>query len=482
MLTLLAFLGALLPLVTIHELGHYSVARYVGVRIEQFSVGFGKAFFSRVDRHGTKWCLAPIPLGGYVKMLDTYEAGQPEAWRTQSFSSQTVGARMAIVAAGPVSNFLFAMVLYAWVSMLGVTVLESKIGAVMPNSIAAKLGVSEGERVLKVGEESVTHWRELHLAFSLHQAKDQPFSLETDRQRYDISPHLFADNQEMDVQQFGILPTKFLPKIAGLDPNGAAKRAGLKEGDEILAINGAPISSWRSLMQYLDQPPKPFSGGHFSAAKRPIRDFDEAQRVDSVALPQRGVSGGHFSEEDRWRLTILRNQSEMTIEIVPTWHMIHGKHVARLGFMPASDSVWLESLRTTQSFSFVEALFEGVRRTIADVSNSFSLLKAMIFGKMSTEHLGGPIAIANMASHTAERGVTYYLEFLAVLSVSLGFLNLLPIPVLDGGHLLYCAAEWIRGKPLSARVQAFGQSLGMAIIFGLMCFALFNDINRFFSG
>lgn len=457
MVTFLAFLLVLGVLVTFHEWGHYLAARACGVRVERFSIGFGGALFSHTDKNGTVWQLAPIPLGGYVKMLDKYDASMPEAWRTQSFQAQSVQKRMFIVAAGPVANILLAILLYTLVSLLGIQVLKSSIGTVLPNSPADEIGLSSGETITKIGNDEVSHWREVAQTFMEAQARGKDFVIETAQGSHTI--HIANLPQDTNTPElFGIMPQKLLPQIAELEQGGAAQIAGLQVGDKITAINGQRIVAWHDL-------------------HRVLQDLQQPDQKLSAGKPKTQISGGQ-----NLQVEVQRNGKTLIFSLTAPVETLGGIKRARLGFFPSSDEAWLASLQFTQRTTLFSALIFGIERSFRDMKSSLTMIGAMIAGRVGTENLGGPVAIANLAGQTAKRGLVNYLEFLALLSISLAVLNLLPVPVLDGGHLLYHAAEWLRGKPLPERVQALGQMFGLLMILGLMGFALFNDINRFFAG
>lgn len=457
MVTLIAFLLALGLLVTFHEWGHYWLARRCGVRVERFSIGFGPAIFSYRDKNGTEWQFSPILLGGYVKMLDKYENDMPETWRQQSFQAQSVQKRMAIVAAGPIANLLLAMLLYSFVGMLGIQVLKSTIGTVLPHSPAGKIGLVSGETIQKIGDQNVSHWREVAQAFMEAQAQGDDFAIETSQRRHIVKLADLPD-RSLTPEQFGIMPQKLLPQIAELEHGGAAEIAGLQIGDKITAINGQRIVAWRDL-------------------QRVLQEFAQENTNLTAKNPEHPSSGGQNLQID-----IERHGKPLQLTLLAPVETLGGVTRARLGFFASTDDAWLASLRYTEQNSPAQALLFAVERSFRDVKSAFAMLGAMISGRIGSENLGGPVAIANLAGQTAKRGLVNYLEFLALLSISLAVLNLLPVPVLDGGHLLYHAAEWLRGEPLPERVQALGQMLGLVMILGLMGFALFNDFNRFFAG
>lgn len=445
--TVLAFLVAIGILVTFHELGHYWVARRAGIHVLRFSVGFGKPLFSWRDRHGTEWTLAPIPVGGYVKMLDSYEPQMPEAWRAHTFAAQPVLARMAVVAAGPAANLLLAVVFYAALAWSGTDALRPLVGTVLPDTPAAEAGVKSGDRVERVNETTVEDWVGLRLALldALSQP-EQAIQLHTEYGTRTLPPpnERGLSAEPAAVAGLGLLPQRLLPQVAALEPDSPAFHAGLRIGDTIEAVGSHPVKEWGDLVRALRQQGQP---------QQPLL------------------------------LTIQRGEQRFTVSVIPNWvDAPNGQRIPRIGVAPQVDAAWLAQLQFEQQAGPIDGLVVAVSRTWRDVRLSFSMFYRMVLGDVSLQNLSGPLTIADFAGQTARRGLSSYIEFLALISVSLAVLNLLPIPMLDGGHLLYHVAELVKGKPLSEQAQAFGYRVGLVLLLTLMLFAIFNDFNRLFAG
>lgn len=442
--TLIAFLVATGFLVTFHELGHYWAARWAGVRVLRFSVGFGRALWSRTDRHGTEWCIAPIPLGGYVKMLDAREAPVPPVWRGQDFGSQPALHKIIIVVAGPIANLVLAVLLYTVLFMGGVDYLRPAIGTVLPNTPAAMAGLRDGDVVSAVNDQQTDSWATLHM--QLMDALSDPDSdiqiVTEDGQRHiPAAAHRDIEANPQAVAALGMMPQRLLLQVAAVMPDSPAEKAGLREGDVLVAIDDQPLHRWSDLVSRV----RPAIG-------------------QSLAL------------------TVSRQGQSLQVNVTPVARDHHGQREGSLGVAPSVDREWLVSLKGTREEGLFGALALGVQKTWNDASLSLRMMYRMVLGSVSVDQISGPLSIAGFAGETAKRGLSAYLGFLALLSVSLGVLNLLPIPVLDGGHLLYHVAEWIKGSPVSERMQMFGQRLGLALLLSLMLLAIFNDFNRLFAG
>jgi regulator of sigma E protease len=447
MISLLAFLLAIFVLVTIHELGHYGVAKYCGVKVLRFSLGFGRPIFSW-RMFDTEWSVSPILLGGYVRMLDERETRVPAEERHLSFTAQSVGRRMAIIAAGPVANLLLAVLLYWVVIAHGVEQFRPWVGTVVADSPAAAAGMRPGERILSIAGQSVANWQDARL--KLQDAGDGgkgPFELVVDGSQGPLTRQIdlarFAGNrdQQWTHGDIGLLPERFLPVIGALEQDGVAMRAGLKVGDRLLAVDGKNMSDWQ-------------------------------QWVDEI----RASPGKELN------LSVLRAGHSVNLRLRPALAQLNEGFVGRIGAMPQMDSTWLNTLKYTQYYEVPQAGWQSLLTTRDTIWGSLKLMGRMLMGASSMDNLSGPLEIATMAGQTAQQGLFSYLEFIALVSVSIGVLNLLPIPVLDGGHLMYYTAELIRGKPLSERVQLLGQRVGLALLALLMVFAMLNDISRHFGG
>jgi regulator of sigma E protease len=449
MTTLLAFLVTLAILIVFHEFGHYAVARLAGVKVLRFSVGFGKVVARRTDRHGTEWALAAIPLGGYVKMLDEREAPVASEQLDQTFNRKSLGARSAIVAAGPLANFLLAIVLFWALFMSGVPILKAVLGEPAAGTPAAVAGMQSGERVTAVNGEPVESFQDLHWLALKHALTTSSLSIETvdaegvPQSRTLLVPERTASFEQSPLRGLGLeryLPP-LAPELAQLTPGGVAERAGLQPGDRILAIDDRPVSQWDEVVAMVRQSPD-------------IRLRFQVQRQDRVfeyaVLPEAVGAAGQTS--------------------------------GRIGAAPKIDPALFAPYQDEARYGPIESFTRALDRTWELSIFSLRMLGRMLIGEASLKNLSGPITIADYAGQSAESGLTSFIAFLALVSVSLGVLNLLPVPLLDGGHLLYYFAEFLTGKPVPDRVQEIGQRIGIGLLGLLMFFAIFNDLQRLFVG
>lgn len=448
---LAAFALVLGILVVVHELGHYLVARWAGVKVIRFSVGFGKVLWSRrLGRDGTEWAIAAFPLGGYVKMLDEREGEVAIADIDRAFNRQPVLRRMAIVAAGPAANFLLAILVYWGIFWHGTEELKPILGTPMVASAAAYAGVQNGEEVLRVEGEPVQTWQDMRWAL-LRRAVDQGsvgMEVINGRQeialrQIDVSVARESGWEGDSLEKLGIRFFRPLipPVIGKLSPDGAAAVAGLQVGDEVLAINGVPTGSWADVVQLV-----------------------------------RGSPGKPLEFE------LLRAGRSLAVIATPATITEQGHEVGRIGASVAGSGPSRDKMMTVVRYGAVSALGKALVETWEKSAFSLLMIGKIITGEVSWRNLSGPVTIADYAGQSAKLGLDYYLKFLALVSISLGVLNLLPIPILDGGHLLYYTAEIIRRRPLSERTMEIGQQIGLALLLVLMIFAFFNDINRLISG
>ncbi|MET3456702.1 MULTISPECIES: RIP metalloprotease RseP [Pseudomonas] len=439
-------LVALGVLVTFHEFGHFWVARRCGVKVLRFSVGFGMPLLRWHDKKGTEFVVAAIPLGGYVKMLDEREGEVPADQLDQSFNRKTVRQRIAIVAAGPIANFLLAMVFFWGLAMLGSEQVRPVIGGVEAGSVAARAGLGAGQEIVAIDGEPTSGWAAVNLQLVRRLGESGSLQLMVREQgsTVDSPRELILDNwlkgaDEPDpIRSLGIKPWRpaLPPILAELDPKGPAQAAGLKTGDRLLALDGQPVSDWQ-------------------------------QVVDSVRVrPDTKI--------------VLRVERDGAPIDVPVTLAARGESKAPTGYLGAGVKAidWPPEMIREVSFGPVAAIGEGARRTWTMSILTLDSLKKMLFGELSVKNLSGPITIAKVAGASAQSGVADFLNFLAYLSISLGVLNLLPIPVLDGGHLLFYLIEWARGRPLSDRVQGWGIQIGISLVVGVMLLALVNDLGR----
>ncbi len=429
-------------LVTFHEFGHYWVARRNGVKVLRFSVGFGKALWSRRGRDGTEYVIAALPLGGYVKMLDEREGEVPPDQLAQAFNRQSVWRRIAIVAAGPLANLLLCVALLWTMFVVGRPDFAPVIGHV--EGIAAESGLQRGDTLLAVGGRNTPTWSEASLAL-LTAAIDRgdvtirvqdPNGNEATRNlRLSALPEDY--DQRRAIQLLGLAPRHLLlPAVVGRVQPDMPAWGVLAEGDQITAIDGSPVQS-----------------------------FDEIGPLVR-SLGDRGETG---------MVEVQRDGERLALELVPVRHSIDGGDPYwAIGIAPAPAQ--MPDYDALLRHGPVAAVPAALRETGKLASDSFAMIRRMLTGRASVENLSGPITIARYANASAGLGLAWFLNFLALLSLSLAIINLLPIPILDGGHLLYYLIELVKGSPLSERAMAAGQYVGLAMLAGLMGLAFYNDI------
>lgn len=449
MSSLLAFIVALALLIAIHEWGHFWVARRLGVKVLRFSIGFGRPLWRRIGRDGTEYRVAMIPLGGYVKMLDEREGPVVPSERRHAFNRQSVGVRAAIVSAGPIANLLLAIVLYWLVLCLGVPGMRSLIDTPAPNTPAAHAGLEGGDEILRVNDESTPTWEQLGLRVVQAALEDVPLELQVRRADgaeqtliLDADWSNALDDPTRINQDLGLTPYRPpLPaQLGALQSDGPAASAGLEPGDRILAMDGMPVADWEDWVQQVRARP------------------NEAVDIE--------ISRG--GETRRVTLRIGSRQQD-------------GIRIGYVGASPHVPQQLQESLRAEYRYAPMAALPVAVQRTWQMSVMTVRMLARMATGQLGLDNLSGPINIAQYAGYSAQIGLVSYLGFLAVISISLGVLNLLPIPVLDGGHLAFYLMEGIRGKPLSERVQHWGQQIGIIALVLMMGLAFYNDLVRLFA-
>lgn len=443
---LLGTLIALGVLVTIHEFGHFWVARRCGVRVERFSVGFGKPLLSWHDRHGTEFVIAALPLGGYVKMLDGREQDLTPEQEQEAFNLKPVGQRMAVVVAGPVANFLLAFVFFWLLAILGTQQVRPVIGEIIPGGLADVAGLMVGQEIVAVDGETVQGWGDINLRLMGRLGETGTLQLEAVQEGNTLATRHEVVLQDWQrgveevnpLQALGIEPWRPLTRavLTHFEEQGPAARAGLRSADEVLAIAGVELSDWSALVREIQQRPD--------------------QQVE---------------------LLVRRDGSELILPVQLGSRKVGGVEQGYLG-AGVTGEPWPDSMLVERSFGLLGGALEGVKHTWRMSAMTLASIKKMLLGQLSAKNLSGPISIAKVAGASAESGLRSFLNFMAYLSISLGVLNLLPVPVLDGGHLVFYTLEWVRGKPLSERIQALGMQAGMALILGLMVFAVFNDIAR----
>lgn len=446
MTTLLAFLVTIAILVVVHEFGHYSVARLCGVKVLRFSVGFGRIVASRRDRHGTEWAISAIPMGGYVKMLDEREAEVPAQDLPAAFNRKNVWQRSAIILAGPAANLILAILIYWVLYLTGVPALKPILGEPPAQSAAQSAGIGKGETVVRLAGETVESWQDLQWLVLRKGIDAERLELETQ----DAAGHLYfrtldlgsissADKEDRLLEAIGLV--RYMPSIAPVIgevmPQGQAASAGLQSGDRILAVDGQEISSWDQLVRHI-----------------------------------RGSPGRKIE------FTVERGNQALRIAVTPAANTESGQAIGKIGAAPRIPAGTFEALQTQVHYPPGAALMHALGKTWDLSSFSLEMLGRMVIGQVSLKNISGPITIADYAGQSARTGTSSFIVFLALVSISLGVLNLLPIPLLDGGHLLYYLAEIVTGRPVPERIQEIGQKVGMALLGVLMFLALFNDFQR----
>ncbi len=443
---LAAFVVAILLLVSLHEFGHYIVARWCGVKVLRFSVGFGKPFWKK-QRGDTEWCLAPIPLGGYVKMVDTREGEVAEADLPYAFDKQPPLKRIAIVVAGPLVNLILAVLLYvASFNLYGVTEVKPWVGTVESDSLAAKSGFQVGDRITSINGKAVHDWMDAQteLVIAL-QAGNVTVGVQDAQgvataRIMDVEANPASVDAATQGQGVGIWPIKVKSEISQVLPNSAAERAGLKAGDKVVAVNGQKLLGWKDWVDVIKASP----GKDLS--------LDVQRQGQMLSL-------------------MLRPDSE------DKGQQLEGK----AGVAASIDNDWEAQVKTQREVGIGESVVLAAQKTWNLSALTLKFLGKLIMGEASVKGISGPVSIGEMAGKSAMMGLETYIQFLAVISISLGVMNLLPIPVLDGGHLLYYIIEWVRGKPLSEHVQTVGLKIGLCIMGLFMLVAFFNDFTRIFG-
>jgi regulator of sigma E protease len=451
MTTLLAFIGAIALLVVFHEFGHYLLARLFDVKVLRFSIGFGKVLYrKRFEGGETEWAISAAPLGGYVKMLDEREGAVAPHEQHRAFNRKPVLQRMAIVVAGPLANFLLAIVLYWGLFVNGMPALKPVLGEVPPGTPAAAALMQEGETITHIDGEAVPSWQEvrwrlLDLSLRQDEVKINGRSAQGERLFHELNlSGLEAkdiDGEFLDKLGLRLYQPVVEPVIGQVAEDSVAQRAGLRQGDEILAANGVAVQRWSEVVEVVRTHP-----------------------------------------EQTVQLDIRRGEEALSITLVPQAIDEGGKRIGRIGAAPQFDKADVAAMLTEVSYDPLAAIGQSLRKTWETSVISLKMLGKMVLGEVSMKNLSGPITIADYAGQSAGMGIVAYLGFLALISISLGVLNLLPIPLLDGGHLLYYVAELVKGSPVSERAWEIGQKIGIALLGTLMVFAIYNDINRLISG
>lgn len=450
LVSVLSFIVALGLLIAIHEFGHFWVARKVGVKVITFSIGFGKPLWKTTfGADKTEFAIGAIPLGGYVKMLDERE-GEVEAFELhRAFTQKTIGQRFAVVAAGPVANFIFAIFAYWALFVIGVPGVKPIVDAVEVKSPFSQAGLQMGDQIYSIGGkdtptleaarmtliESILDQEKVDVVVSQPESEKRTLVLDLSNTPVDaISGNL--------LQYLGFTPYRptLLPVVGRVVPGGAGEAAGILEGDEIIAVDGKPMHDWVKWAEYVR-----------GKANEPLA------------------------------LVVIRENAEVLLSVTPALVETQNGNIGRVGLGPFVPENFYDDFRATQHYSFLPAIGAAVGKTWDMSVLTLQMFGKMLSGQASLDNISGPISIAQYAGMSAQIGYISFISFMAIISVSLGVLNLLPVPLLDGGHLMYYTIEFIKGSPVSEAVQEFGQKIGMVLLGSLMFLAVFNDLTRVIS-
>jgi regulator of sigma E protease len=449
--TVVGFIVAVSLLVTVHEYGHFWVARRLGFKVLRFSVGFGPALWKRVaGSDKTEYVFAALPLGGYVKLLDEREGPVPPEDLARSFTRKAPWQRILVLLAGPAFNIVFAiLVLWAILWVSGEPQVKPVVGRVVADSIAARADLRANDEFLRIEGRNVANHSDVLLGLVEAISDDGRVELEVSRPGSGVRA-LELRIEDESVRRALTEPAALLPglglrfwtppvpaEIGKVDAGGPAAVAGLQPGDRITAVDGTDVADFPALVEAI--------------SARPNRDIV---------------------------LEYLRNGSAGRLTVRSTADLIDGREVGRIRVQTPPPPPWPESMVTHRDYGLFESLSTASVRAWDMTVLQAKMFVRMLFGQVSLKNLSGPLSIAEFAGESAQSGLTEFLGFLIVISLSLGFLNLLPIPILDGGQIVYQLVEWLRGSPLSERVQALGQQVGIALLLLLMGVALFNDFTR----
>ena len=447
--TVFYFFVALGLVVTIHEFGHFWVARRCGVKVERFSIGFGKALLTWKDKHNTEFVFALLPLGGYVKMVDEREGNVDPADLPHSFNRKTVWQRMAVVVAGPVANFLLAIAFFAIIFSGGERGLAPVVGEVEEGSVASLSGFELGMEILAVNGVATNTWTSVsrQLLDFIGTTGDIPFTVryQDSNLKYDLNlpvdRWLRDDDQPVPLRDLGVSPPFELSSLslASVFEDGAGYAAGLQKDDQLLSIDGQPITSINRFVERI------------------------SRSIDQAVV-----------------LQVQRGSEQLSVEVLPQVVNRGGQSVGQLGVQLASRGQYPPELIRTTQYSPAGALARGVKETFDTSVFIVKSIGKLLVGDLSAKNLSGPITIAQVAGDSGKSGVDNFIRFVAMFSIMLGVMNLLPVPVLDGGHLMYYVIEVIKGSPVSDRIQIMGYKVGLALVMSLMVVATYNDIARTF--
>ena len=440
---LLAFIVAISVLVAVHEFGHYIVGRWCGMKVLRFSIGFGKPVWTKIaGKDRTEYCISAIPLGGYVKFLDEREGPIDPEDQGRAFTHKPIASRIAVLLAGPFFNFLFAIVAYWALFINGVPTMKPAVGEVAQGTYASEAGLVFGDRILKVGDRSATDWETALVSMldemisngrvSLELEGEDGWVRETTIDVGDDASRLTEPGMLFD--GLGFQPWQPPAIVGTVTDDGAAKAGGIEEGDRITAIAGEPVVTFRDLQQIVKARP-----GETVTVEITRRNSQSSRDVTLGSQEQDGVVTGLLG----------------------------------VGISEAAADYWY-----VRKYGPLTAIGHAIERSWTSIGFTVRMLSRMVTGDVSIKNISGPINIAQYAGNSAAAGVNAFLNFLALVSISLGVLNLLPIPILDGGQIVYQSIEGLKGSPLSDKAQIFGQKVGIFALLLLMSFAFYNDIAR----
>ncbi|EOX4863804.1 TPA: RIP metalloprotease RseP [Haemophilus influenzae] len=431
-----SFIIAIAVLVSVHEYGHFWAARKCGIKVHRFSIGFGKVIWKRIDKYGTEFAVSMIPLGGYVKMLDGRNEVVPAEQKSQAFDSKSVLQRSFVIIAGPLANFIFAIFAYWVIYLYGMPTVKPVIESITPSSIAAQAHIEPNTQILAVDGEETQDWETINMLLATKMGESNveitlsPFNSNIEQQwTLNLTNWIFDPEKESAFEALGIMPMR--PKIemvlSKVVQNSPAENAGLQIGDKILKENLTALP-WQDFIKQVEQ------GESFS-----IKVERNGETLDKTITPVRNQNGKWF------------------VGVSPTLTKLADEY------------------RTELKYGILESLQKGIEKTGQLSLLTLKILGKLLTGDLSLNNLSGPISIAKGAGASANIGLVYFLSFMALISVNLGIMNLFPLPVLDGGHLVFLTMEAVKGKPVSERVQSICYRIGAALLLSLTVFALFND-------
>jgi len=447
--SVLSFIVALGLLIAIHEFGHFWVARKVGVKVHRFSIGFGRPIYKRTfTEDNIEFVVAAIPLGGYVKMLDEREEDVPAEELHRAFNRKSLGERFAVVFAGPALNFIFAFILYWLLFVIGISGLKPIVDAVEPNSPFALAGLQAGDEILSVDGRHTPTLEAVRMGLIETVIDQKVVDVNVKQDALERTLKLDLTETPVDsisknlLQYLGITPyrPKLIPVVGDVVEGGAGEKAGLLNKDRILRADDTEFDDWVKWAEYVRARPNQLM-----------------------------------------RLTVLRDGIEISLDLTPAVIETQNGNIGRVGLMPFVPEDFYQDMMAKQHYGPLESISASVVKTWDMSVLTLQMLWKMLTGQASLENISGPISIAHYAGQSAQIGILPFLSFMAIISVSLGVLNLLPIPLLDGGHLMYYVIEFFRGNPVSENGQLLGQKIGIVFLGCLMFVAIFNDISRIFS-